>query len=429
MKLSLRHCRFLLVAGYLAFNLAAYVETVNTGVLSGDFAGVRAPAGLTGLVLLLFVALSYVVVLFPLFDWMRGVGRIGDAGRNTGTRQLAADVFVLLLSAFQLVFALDTGVGVAGEFARSDNPLRFIIYIIPIDFVAMIYLAAADNGRLYKANFGLYLVSSLARGWSSGILFLLLIALIRSNGLRLTPARLLGGFTFVAVVAPLILVFRFLVRDESVELLEILSHMDVLLDGRNLYLFILGFLSDRLQQFMVVAYIFENRGVIGAALNAGEIRPFFLDGTFFPALAGLLGRTPAPELNSWLTAHFYGTDFDAISYNVHVSFIGWPILAPELLPIYVLFVCGLGLGSMLLSRALGSAPVVELTWMMWLLLLVNGWFGAFVNYLVALAFVRLGQLAMRRMSRRQRRRQTHTEQALPGVRIDGRRADPPRPAG
>ena len=369
MNIPLRHCQFLLVAGYVSFNVAAYADSVATGMLSGDFAGFRAPSVSAGLLLVVAVALSYALVMFPMFDGLRRVGRFKQARSGSVKQPTSIHWLVLLLSVFQLLFALSTGVGVAGTFAKTDNPLRFIIYIVPIDLLALIYLAVSDNGKLYKANLAVYLLSSLTRGWSFGLAFLLGIAVIRSNGVRITLSRLLAWLMFLAIVAPVILWLRFFVREDGVDVSEVLYYTDLVLDGRNVYLYILGFVAERLQHFTSVAHIFVNREVISAAVAAGEIRPFYFDGTIVPPLAALLGQKIPLELNSWLTAYYHGLDFEAVAYNTHIGFIGRPILEPALLPVYVAFVAGLGLGSLLLSRAIGSKFVIELTWLMWMLFL------------------------------------------------------------
>ena len=198
------------------------------------------------------------------------------------------------------------------------------------------------------------------------------------------------------MIAPLILLLRFLVREDNTGISDVLYYTDLALDGRNVYAYILGFAVDRLQHFTSVAHILENRATIGAAFGAVEIRPFFLDGTYFAPLVAIFARPLPLELNSWLTAHFHGLDFDAVAYNTQLGIVGWPLVAPALLPMYLLYVGATGLASVLLSRAIGSRNVIELTWLMWLLFLMNGWFGAFVSYLVALLFFRLLQLASHR---------------------------------
>lgn len=417
MKIPLRHCQYLLVAGYLSFNAIAFAASAYSGVLSGDFIGFTAPAVATGLALLALITLSYLFVLFPMFGACRHVGRFSRPRLDAASQPTKVHLLVMALLLFQLLFGIATDVGTAGAFARTDNPLRFIVYIVPIDLVALVYLAAADNRRLYKANVALYLVSSLTRGWSFGIVFLLAIAAIRVGGVKFTLGRTLVALGFFAVAAPLILMLRFLVREVGggVGVAELFEYAELALDGSNLYLYILGFAADRLQHFTSVAHILENRATIAAAFDAGEFRPFFLDGTYFAPLAALAGRPLPLELNSWMTAHFHGLDFDAVAYNTHLGIAGWPIAVPALLPVYLLYVGGLGMFSVLVSRATGSRAVIELTWLMWLLFLMNGWFGAFVSYLVALLLFRLLQLSARRRRPRATWPAVKADTALPVV--------------
>jgi hypothetical protein len=398
MKIPLRHCQVLLVAGYISLNLVAFAAATTSGVLSGDFIGFQAPSLATGAALAAAIGLSYLLVMFPLFDAFRHVGRLRRPRLDAASQPATVHLLVMALLLFQMLFAIATGVGTAGTFARTDSPLRFIVYVVPIDLVALIYFAAADNRRLYKTNLAIYLVSSLVRGWSFGIVFLLAIAAIRVGGIKLTPGRVLVAIGVFAVVAPLILLLRFFVREGGVDIgvAELLAYADLALDGSNVYLYILGFAADRLQHFTSVAHILENRATIAAAFDTGGFRPFFFDGTYFAPIAALVGQPLPLELNSWMTAHFHGIDFDAVAYNTHLGLIGWPIAVPLLLPVYLIYVGGLGLLSVLVSRATGSRAVIELTWLMWLLFLMNGWFGAFVSYLVALMFFRLLQLAARR---------------------------------
>ena len=84
--------------------------------------------------------------------------------------------------------------------------------------------------------------------------------------------------------------------------------------------------------------------------------------------------------------------------------IGWPIAAPSLLLIYIAYIGGLGLISVMVSRAIGIRAVVELTWLIWLLFLMNGWYGAFVAYVLGLFMARLVQLAPKFIRPRRRPR-------------------------
>ncbi len=395
MHIPLHQCKALLVAAYVAFNVNTCVKTIREGVLQDEFTGFAAPSATACVLLLIGVALSYFLVQFSLFDSLCRVGRFKPLRSDSVHLPARIHVMVMLLMLSQLAFQLSTGSGVAGSAEKTDNPLRYFIYAIPIDMIALIYLAAADDRRLYKANVAVYLLSSLARGWSSGLLFLLCIAAIRGRGIKVSMRALLTVAVTVVVVAPLILVLRFVVRDSAIQIADIEVLLDLVLDGQNLYLYILGFVSDRLQHFTLVAHLFENREIIGAALDAGEIRPFYLNGPWPYSIAGAFGHQLAPELNWWLTVQAFGLDEDAVAYAVHVGMIGWPIVAPSLLAVYVLYIGGLGLASIQLSRAIGSRAVLDLTWLLWLLFLMNGWYGAFFSYLLGLVFVRLSQTSVR----------------------------------
>jgi hypothetical protein len=387
--------RVVLVAGYVAFNVFAAVGAITDGMLSGDFRGFPAPSTEVNAILLAAIIASYAAMMFPVFNAFQQVGRFRKSLPVVQRIPTPVHVLVLGLGTFQLLFSILTGIGTAGSFVRSDNPLRFIVYVIPIDLVSLIYLAAAERRHLYRLNVVVYLISSLARGWSFGIVLLLIIGAFRANGVRITPLRVLVVIAAFMLIGPLLLLLRFQVREGAGSLLDALAYTDLLLEGQSIYLYIAGFAVDRLQHFTSVAYILESRAAIAAVLDAGDIRPFYLDGTYFAPLASALGRPLPLELNSWLTASFHGLDFDAVAYNTHVGLLGWPIAAPSLTPVYVLYIGSLGLVSVMLSRLIGSRFVVELTWLIWLLFLMNGWFGAFVSYVVALIFFRALQLGTR----------------------------------
>lgn len=400
MHIPLRRCKGLLVAAYLAFNINTCIKTIQEGVLQDEFSGFAAPSAMVCVMLLIGIALSYLLVQFLLFDSLCLAGRSRPLRSDFFELPAQIHVMVLLLMVAQMWFQLSTGSGIAGSAEKTDSPLRYLIYGIPIDMIALIYLAAADDRRLYKANIAVYLLSSLARGWSSGLLFLVCIAAIRSKGIRISMRMLLTVGLTVVVVAPLILVLRFVTRDSALQIADVDAVLDLVLDGQNLYLYILGFVSDRLQHFTSVAHLFESRDVIGAALDAGEIRPFFLNGPWPYSLASVFGHQLAPELNWWLTVQAFGLDEDAVGYAVHVGMIGWPVVAPSLLAVYVLYIGGLGWASIQLSRAIGSKAVLDLTWLLWFLFLMNGWYGAFFSYLLGLVFVRLSQMSVRSHPRR-----------------------------
>ncbi len=395
MDIPLRRCKWLLVGSYLAFNVNTCVKTIQEGVLQDEFTGFAAPSALTCALLLIGIVLSYLLVQFSLFDTLCRAGRSRPLRGEFPELPTQIPVMVMLLMVAQMWFQLSTGSGIAGSAEKTDNPLRYLIYGIPIDMITLIYLAAAANRRLYKANIAVYLLSSLARGWSSGLLFLLCIAAIRGKGIRISMRMLLIMALTVAVIAPIILVLRFVVRDSAIQISDIDALLDLVLDGQNLYLYIFGFVSDRLQHFTSVAHLFESRDLIGAALDAGEIRPFFLNGPWPYSIASAFGYQLAPELNWWLTVQAFGLDEEAVGYAVHVGMIGWLIVAPSLLPGYVVYIGGLGWASVQLSRAIGSKAVLDLTWLLWFLFLMNGWYGAFFSYLLGLGFVRLSQMSVR----------------------------------
>jgi hypothetical protein len=131
----------------------------------------------------------------------------------------------------------------------------------------------------------------------------------------------------------------------------------------------------------------------------GAIRPVLFDGPYFTVVYTLFGISPPFELNAMLTATFLGLNPAIEGYNTHSGLIGWFILFPEFAPVFLVYLLALGLASVHLARRLGGRLALNVTWLMWLVLLMNGWFGGFVSFVVALGCVLLLQVPLVRRHR------------------------------
>lgn len=398
-----RNCRVqvrpLFVGVYVLANLFAFGLSTMRGTIGGDFAGFPAPNTFEGFALVSAIASTYLLVLFPIFD---GVCR-WTRSRQTSLAPVEAQphlhIGVLLLQIFLLTYSLTSEIGMAGRIVKSDNPIRFLVYFIPIDYIALIYIGIARATRIYKVNLLLYVASNVVRGWSSVFLFLFFVLLIRTRLLsRMTTLRWLGLGLLVLLTLPLAFGLRFYFRDYGGELTQASDVLALLQATENesgpfdIFLVLFGALIDRLQHYSSVVVEYTYLLQIRNLVSDGSIRPFIFDGPYFSAIYALLGTRVPFELNSMLTATFLGLDPSIEGYNTHSGLLGWLIITPEFAPLFLAYVLALGTTSTYLAQRLRSRWALDVTWLMWLILLMNGWFGGFVTFLVALGCVNLLQL-------------------------------------
>lgn len=393
-----RSVKHLFVASYVFANLYAYVSLAASGEFGGELAGFPVPSASAGALLVAGVVLSYVVVLFPAFNFLRRRLRAIRLENYDVSYGNGLHLAVLVLQLFLLGYALYIG-NVAGRIVHTSSPLRLILYFLPIDYLALVYLTLSRDSKFFRVNGFVYLVTTVLRGLSSGFLFLLMVLLLRLQPKTRLAGRTLLFLCILPLALPLVYVLRFYFRYLRIGATEVATGeptqwSDVLLyfgvEGSSasflgLVGYSVGAFLDRLQQFSFVAMELTNRDEILSSIQAGSTRLFLFDGPFFTAVYRLLGLDVPLELNSSLRAILFPW-FDpyVVGYDVHTGFIGWIVIMPAIVPLYLLYVTILGVASILLSRSLGNSRVIGLTWFMWFLLLMNGWFGAFILYLVSL---------------------------------------------
>lgn len=382
--------RLVLVGLYVISNIFAAIMSLNTGELSADFNGFAAPQSSTIFVLLMGIVSAFLIVLFIMYSEFER--RMGIKGKYTAVSAPKAQVSlaVMAMQLIHLAYSMYYGASIAGLVSKNESPLKYFYYIVSVDFLFLFYFASSTTTRFTTLNSLIFICSNVLRGWTSGFLYLGFLVLIktcanRKFSLAKVCAFLIAGYAFLPLILYLKFYFRAIGGDiEITELAKVSNIESIDFEGiTSLYTYSLFSLLDRLQHLSSLSALVGSLEELRVKIDSGFIRMFYFEG--FPgfALYRLAGLADGYELNTALVSMLLNTDLLVSGYATHVGIIGWPIVAYESIPVYLLFLFFLMYLSFKLVKYSDRTDINELNWLMWLLLLMHGWFGAFISYVVA----------------------------------------------
>ncbi len=383
---------FIFGFGLIVINCIAFLIMIFTGELIGDVGGfsVRSIEVLT--ISLCVVVAVYFFYLFALFYSFERV-RVFRIALEIGPK--GEDLFSYLLLALQvlfLVFSLANGVNVSGSGNNTTNSVFsfFWVFVSP-DLLFIIYYGVFRRHRLFKFNLATALLSGLLRGRADIFLFVIFMELSKlyiEN--KLSFKKVLIWSLSVISLYPFLLIGKFTFRlyfgGDSGDLVQDAS---MLLDAKNSQGNIvfegLVHVIGRLQLVSIVNEIYTFRDTLQQMFFSNQFFPFWkegIHGIIFDALAGNPRNMP---LGTAFTAvGNFGWSFEVGDWNTNPGLAGWFVLLPLHGSLLIFYTAGLCFLSFLLHKQMPVSPISRYSlWYCWAFLLMPGWLGVFVLFVLS----------------------------------------------
>ncbi len=390
--------KYLWLGLYIFANLAAAIIFYVTGELDGDLIGYPLP-DITILTAATFsVIISYIIWMGPVFSLLSSIKVRPFFSTNKGIDKAQEEniigILVFSIQFIFLVFNIVEGVNVAGSRLHSDSPLRYIWILLAPDALFLIYYGLYRKSHLFLVNLIVFVVSNSMRGWLSTWLFVFFIeGAYRIRGNRLNFKKVVFALIVFLPLLPVLVELKWTIRElgttGALNVNEVLGRLLFYITDFN---WLEAFTNTirpivmRLQHLASVIGIIDNADVISAGLNNREFLYFFEEGLPQYTFLKLFGNAGVPDIHNTLLAYLvpYQLPFETIT-NTHVGFVGWFWISPKLFPLYLIYVGLLSWAGIFLAKLLRvNNLMTDIVWLAWLAYLMNGWLGAYIQFLQAL---------------------------------------------
>ncbi|AXC85533.1 hypothetical protein DOE57_09505 [Salmonella enterica subsp. salamae serovar 56:b:[1,5]] len=375
MELKKNNTRILVFFLYLTVNIIAFILSCVQGYIlvenySFSFNVDNGALGFAYVIFsLLFITLLYIFFTFLLRPYNEHI----NITRFYENKKISISIFSI--QTLFIVFNLYYGLNVAGageDVNIAPSLLRYFFVIFNPDILFLIYACTNINNQLYKVNCCAYFVSTLIRGWSGGVLFLLFIFLCRSDKINL---KLILLFIICLLFAPFIMEIKWLIRSNTFDYNNIISEFDY---GKSLGQF-LEYLVYRLQQVTNVIYLIDRVEHISILYQDNTLVPYWGE---FIGLKNLyqLYYPQAIPLGQWLGSSIENS---LVSWNSNPGLAGWFIILTN----YSLFYGGLFIlitvtaifFNVYFSIIIGRGCITGFSYILCILYLFPGWMGMYFN--------------------------------------------------
>ena len=379
---------------YIFCNIIACCFFLESGVLGGDFKGYPVEDSFVLVILALFVMCSYIVFLhfiFPLID------SISYKKKQVINLNLKFHIFVLFIQLFFVLYCLFTGAYIAGSTVTVNNPIKYLWIFLPVDYFFLVYYVTAREHSFFKYNLAIYILSNVVRGWSGFFVYVIFLEMcyffvVRKN--KISTLKLVLISSFLIMIVPIIISVKWAVRAESsldIHTLgsvfyfaitnlfygaESISFLDVFTNFATIII-------ERLQHLANVYVLYINSENFSSSLYDLNYLPFFMEGLPQYIIIQSLGFTYV-DLHTWLPGFVYGDKFSGINNSFHTGMVGWLVISTYMIPFYFIYVILLTFTALILVKRLNYVFGPSLVWLCCLMFLMNGWFNAFINLIIAL---------------------------------------------
>lgn len=407
---NLNNFRILWLGLYIVAAIVAASIFAATGMLGGDSVDIPLPNFRTLIVASSSVVISYLVWMGPVFRVMEKRivapwdARWREEGLPDDDRKIS--IFVLVLQLSFLAYCIVEGVGIAGSVKHVDIAIKYIWIALPADAIFLVYYAMYRQSYWFIPNLFTYILSNLLRGWLGFwliILFLEVAFRLREKKIhwRGVGAALTLFFFFV----PYLIEIKWAIRKFGNAYIFNLGNLYEIIKGVNWWESIVRASEAvllRLQHLDIVIVIVDHAAMLSEKLHNREFLYFFEEGLPQFTLERLLGWPRVPDIHIKLIDYFavHPAGGTTIS-NTHNGLVGWLWIAPEWIVAYLGYVLILTWAGVWLVKKLGDTEgLAGLVWFAVLVWVMNGWFGAYIEFLQALAVVLIAKMLANKWNNR-----------------------------
>ncbi|MDX7597079.1 oligosaccharide repeat unit polymerase [Aeromonas caviae] len=383
-----RFIRYSFVILYVVSNIYACITMRDSGVYIGDYIGIPIEKSSPLFLLLFFTLLAYLFICGPLYSILVRL-KSSYKGLTHEQKYSKAGNLILVIQLAYFIFNIVTGSNAAGGDPKAGGWIRFLWFIIPVDYIFYIYYVMARGGnraKTYKLNVVIFIISQLSRGWLGWILIVTYIELcfmFANSRFKIRCWHLLFSL-FLVLALPVLFYLKVALRELLSEqnmhnVFYVISHIDLALA----YSYFIDGLFSRLQQLSNVVFIYEHAAQIKNSIAINEVANFYWEGLFQQTIAKMIGVYPGEDMHLFLYSNYISDS----TTTLQTGFISWFFLDDLFGTMYVTYVLFLMITAVYLSKKLGGERLCSLTWFFVFLYLLCGWFNAFLVYIQSLITV------------------------------------------
>ncbi|PTO51482.1 hypothetical protein CWN94_21305 [Vibrio splendidus] len=389
--------RTLIGSSFVLINIIACFIMIQTGELIGDVKGVFInDYGVLGISAIL-VCISYVVVLFFLFNYLVRIKFPKVKFKYEHLAQKRIGILFFVLQILFVFFNLFNGVNIAGSGNSSTSSIFSIFWVFfPVDLFLVIYYAFFRRSGLFKVNISVAIFSSIVRGRADIfvlILFFEICRKIRDKSLSIKKLAFLSLaiLCFYPAITALKFAFRLYLGDGGEG--QSLDFIFFELINRNqgdgyLYILYSGFehIVGRLQTVSLVSEIARFSNELLEVYSQGGFYPFWLEGLHGIIIDQVLGNPRNVPLGTAFTSvGDFNWEFDVGDWNTNPGLVGWIVLNPLWTGSYVIYILLLCFLSVFFSKLIGESDMRnDMIWYSWAFYLMPAWIGIFVLFIYTL---------------------------------------------
>lgn len=377
------------LALFLLFNIYSVIYTASTGLMMGDLKGRifdRSDLLIVSFICIVTVYLFYMVFCFQVANRFKLVYLVQPVQRESEKVGSVFNLLMTVLNILFIAFCLNNDANMAGREAEVSSPFKYFWIFFPPDLIFILSCGHYSHSKYFKANFLTYAASSIVRGWSAVLLFLIFFVgyLIYSKR-KLTLSKVVMAVLGVVTFYPFILSAKWVIKggqdDFVVSYISSLANSNVL----ELYFISIQQLVGRLELTGLFAHTVAHGEMLREAFDAGKFAPFWYEGLFGSIYQVLVNGGRALEMGTWvLGTEMFDHTNRVVGHSVtNLSFLSWFVIAPFYSAFYFIYLSFLFFFIVYLNRMNGDTGLSRA--IIWFFLL-GMFFPPWISSLVGMAY-------------------------------------------
>lgn len=361
----------ILLSIYILSNLIALVVTWVGDILIVDLMPVQLTLNHSDMIICFIIILLTAIFIKLICTYGSKLALLAYHDKHLSSH-IGAIVFIIQF--LGIVALIKYGFGLASSSYEEFSPnliTRIVSYLSPDAFFLIYYAQFGERKKPY-INLMLYILSSILRGWSSFILFILVIELFFLYRKYYIYKATLIAITIITVVLcllPFIFKAKTIMRGGEVSDEQSMTANAMLL--------------NRLQLFTNVCLIRQEQKELVSYLNSNTILPYYLDNGFLYKLA----RPDTQHISSFIVENYViSLPLVNMSWGTHAGIAGWLILLDYIkMPLFIIFIFLLVIIPYIISiHILKDISVLPILHILSVAYVFHGWFSAQINFIISL---------------------------------------------
>jgi hypothetical protein len=361
----------ILLSIYILANLIALVITWISNILIVDLMPVDLSLNHTDMIICFVIILFTAIFIKLICTYGSKLALLANHNKHLNCH---IGVIVFIIQLLGIIALIKYGFGLASSSYEEFSPnliTRIVSYFSPDAFFLIYYAQFGEHKKPY-INIILYIISSILRGWSSFILFILVIELFflyRKYCFYKATRIAVTILTVILCLLPFIFKAKTIIRGGEVSEEQSMTANAMLL--------------NRLQLFTNVCLIRQEHNELVSYLNSNTILPYYLDNGILYKLA----RPDTQHISSFIVENYIiSHPLVNISWGTHTGIAGWLILLDFIkIPLFIIFILLLivipYIFSIYILKDISVLPILHILSVAYVF---HGWFSAQINFIISL---------------------------------------------